>query len=208
MKKRTAETPRRGGLWRRLALTLLGLLLGMGLFQLNALRLGGDPLPMPFGIGISVVLSGSMEPALQVNDLVLIRATEACVPGDIVVWQSGRSMTIHRVVRVEGDSVITRGDANNTEDAPVPRGALRGKMVYRIPRFGMAVRALRTPLGVLALLVAALLLIELPLWRERAQDAARLDEIREEIRRLQVMQAGGKGPVPENGEGDRDETET
>ena len=188
MKMKRAEKPRRRGLWRRRGLARLGLLLGAGVFHLNALSLGGDPLPMPVGIGAAVVLSGSMEPTLHVNDLVFVREAASCEPGDIVIWQSGRTLTIHRVQRVGEDSFVTRGDANNTDDEPVPLSALRGRLIFRVPLLGMLVRALRTPVGVLTLLIAALLLTELPLRRERALDAQQLDELKEEITRLRQVQ--------------------
>ena len=49
---------------RYVILGILAVVLGVNVFYLNASRLAGNEVPMPFGYGASVVLSGSMEPVL------------------------------------------------------------------------------------------------------------------------------------------------
>lgn len=56
---------------RMLTLLILGVFLGVRFYVWNAQSLTGNAVPMPFGIGASVVLSGSMEPALSVGDLLI-----------------------------------------------------------------------------------------------------------------------------------------
>ena len=56
---------------RMLALLILGVFLGIRFYAWNAQHLTGNAVPMPFGVGASVVLSGSMEPALSVGDLLI-----------------------------------------------------------------------------------------------------------------------------------------
>ena len=58
---------------RRLVLALLGLLMGLQIYFVNAGRVMGDPLPMPFGYGAAVVLSGSMEPTYSAGDLLIVK---------------------------------------------------------------------------------------------------------------------------------------
>ena len=58
---------------RRLILALLGLLMGLQIYFVNAGRVMGDPLPMPFGYGAAVVLSGSMEPTYSAGDLLIVK---------------------------------------------------------------------------------------------------------------------------------------
>ena len=50
---------------RRFVLLFLGLVLGTGIYMICAERISKDPFPMPFGIGVANVVSGSMEPALK-----------------------------------------------------------------------------------------------------------------------------------------------
>lgn len=50
---------------RRFVMTILGLVLGTGIYMICAERISKDPFPMPFGIGFANVVSGSMEPVLK-----------------------------------------------------------------------------------------------------------------------------------------------
>jgi signal peptidase len=109
------------------------------------------------------VLSGSMEPALRVGDVVMDEPVAArdVRPGDIVTFpdpQEGGRLITHRVeaVRVTGATadVTTKGDANNAvEEWSIPAASLVGRVVYRLPMLGYVLVGARSPLGRLALVV-------------------------------------------------------
>ena len=181
---------RKGGrlAFRIFLIVLISLVLGGGVYMLNAKRLVRNAMPMPFGVGFSVVLSGSMEPTLSVDDLVIVRAAEDYAVGDVGVYPSGHSLVIHRIVALEGDCVVTRGDANNMEDAPVARTDIKGRMVGVIPRVGLAVHFLQSPLGIILLLALAVFLLNRSWSKEKASDEKDLDELKAEIRRLKELE--------------------
>jgi len=172
-------------LLRRLLLALVGMLLGFNLYQWNANSLAGNALPMPFGVGAAVVMSGSMETALSVDDLVIVAEAEEYQVRDVVVYQSGSDLVIHRIVAIDGETVITRGDANNVADAPVDVTMIKGRMVLSIPFVGTMVRLVKSLPGTLALLAAAILLMELSWRKEKEKDQDALESIKAEIRQLQ-----------------------
>jgi signal peptidase len=195
--KRAAASPKQGrgsgknflyDLGRTLLLVLISLTLGVNVYLWNAKRLVGNALPTPFGYGISVVLSGSMEPTLSVHDLVLIRETPAVEAGDVVVYQSENELIIHRVISVGENTLITQGDANSSADEPISRSAVKGVLVASVPHVGILVLALKNPVVVILLLAAAFLLMELSYRKERRFDDRELEEIKAEIRRLQREQ--------------------
>lgn len=169
---------------RVILLAVISLIIGMMVYSWNAQTLAGNAMPMPFGVGMSVVLSGSMEPELSVNDLVIVRETDGYEIGDIVVYQDGSSLVIHRIVSIEDSTVITQGDANNVADAPISASAIKGKEVVHIPFVGAAMRFLKTPVGSILLIIAAIVLFELPHLRERKKAADEQEKIKEEIRKL------------------------
>ena len=175
-------------IYRIVLIVLLSVFLGGSVYSLNARRVMRNALPMPFGVGASVVLSGSMEPTLSVNDLVIVRAAESYAEGDVVVYQSGSSLVIHRIVRVEDEYVVTRGDANNTEDDPVSLSAVKGRMAFAIPFLGLPVRLLQSTLGSFLVIVLIAALVSLSWRKERAEDDKKLDDIKEEIRRLKELE--------------------
>ncbi len=169
---------------RRIVLALLGVLLGLSVYFANARTLAGNKLPMPFGFGVAVVLSGSMEPTLSVDDVIFVRKADSYEVGDIVVYDSGRELIVHKIIQKDGDTVVTQGDANNTSDDPIKVTAIFGKVVSTIPNAGFVVKIIRSPIVVILIILAAILLIECSFRRKKDSDNSKIEEIKEEIRKL------------------------
>ena len=176
-------------IFRGLMIVLISVILGGTLYSINARRLLGNAMPMPFGIGASIVLSGSMEPTLSVNDLIVVRASDEYAVGDVIVYQSGSNLIIHRIVRLDGDSIVTQGDANNVEDAPVSPAAVKGRLAFSVPAIGVLVRCMQSTPAALLLVVLIVCLLNRSWRREREADDRELDQIKEEIRRLREAKA-------------------
>ena len=169
-------------------LILVSLVVGLKIYAWNARSLTGNVLPMPFGYGGAVVLTGSMEPAIMVDELIIVKAEDSYEVGDVVVYQSGSMMVVHRIMDMDGERVITRGDANNMDDSPVELAQIKGKVIYHIPKVGGVVRILKTPAATLVLIVAAVLSVELPYQKDKEKKDEELERIKEEIRRLKEEQ--------------------
>ena len=170
--------------FRTAALIILSVTIGIKLYIWNARTLVGNEMPMPFGIGASVVLSGSMEPELSVDDLVFVREQDDYKTGDVVVYQDGRSLVIHRIIEVTEEGYITKGDANNTADEPISCEAVKGRMTGRISGAGKIIRFIRTPVFFVLLMILAVIMFELPYFMERKKVLSEQERLKEEIRRL------------------------
>lgn len=176
------------GILRTVLLVIVSLILGVNIYLWNASSLVGDQMPMPFGYGAAVVLSGSMEPELSVDDVILVHATGDYAVDDVVVYQSQSSLVVHRVVATDATTLTTRGDANNTDDEPIEITAVKGEVIAVLPGMGALVRALKTPYTFLALLVFAVLGLEFSFRREKQKGDDDLEQIKAEIRRLKAQQ--------------------
>ena len=169
---------------RYAALGILAILIGVNVFALNASRLAGDAVPMPFGYGASVVLSGSMEPTLSVGDLLIVKEQESYRVRDVVVYQSGRMPVVHRIESISEEMVTTRGDANNAADEPIPITAIKGEVIATVPYVGYALWALKSPVAVVILLVAAVLLVEWSFRTGKTEKEEEKERLKDEIRAL------------------------
>lgn len=169
---------------RRLFLILGGLILGLNLYFSNAENILGNQLPMPFGYGVANVLSGSMEPTFSKGTLLLVKDTQDVQKGDIVVYQSGQNLIVHRIIQIADETITTQGDANNAPDDPFDKTQLRGKVIAWIPMLGTLTALLKSPIAVLAILLLAFLLIEGSFRTQRDVDDQELEAIKAEIRRL------------------------
>ena len=173
---------------RIVLLVIAGAVLGVNLYSWNAKSLMGNSLPMPFGCGVAVVLSGSMEPTIRIDDLIIVTEQEDYRENDIIAYQSGNMVVVHRIIEVEPDTVITQGDANNAPDAPIRKEMIKGKVVHWIPGAGRIARLLKSPVATVILVGGALLLSELTLRKEKKKDEDELEQIKAEIRRLKAEQ--------------------
>lgn len=178
------QNKKRSYVLRTLFLLIVSLVIGINIYSWNAAKLTGNALPMPFGFGGAVVLSGSMEPTISVDELIIVKAEPAYEVGDVIVYQTGRVPVVHRIVAMDGETVTTRGDANNTEDSPVALSQVKGKVIAHIPHVGKMVRLLKTPPVTILLIIAAVLTVELPYLKEKEQKEEELERIKAEIRRL------------------------
>ena len=169
---------------RFLLLILCGGVLGFNVYYANSSRLLGNQLPMPFGYGAAVVLSGSMEPELSKDDLIIVKKRESFDIGDVVVFQDGQSLVVHRIIEMNGESAVTKGDANNTADDPVSTDSIKGEVVFALPFLGRAVDFIKSPVGTVIIIALAILLLELPAIKEKQKDAEEIEKIKEEIRKL------------------------
>ena len=169
---------------RYLILALLAIIIGGNIFALNASRLAGNQVPMPFGYGASVVLSGSMEPTLSIGDLLILQEADAYYEGDIVVYQSGKMAVVHRIVSIGPEAAITRGDANNANDEPIPLTAIKGKVIRSVPKVGHLVWAIKSPLGLIVTVALAVLLVEFSYRDEKKTKNDEQEQLKAEIRKL------------------------
>lgn len=122
----------------------------------------GIPNPTVFGYAQAVVASGSMEPALQVDDLVITKAEPIYAQGDIIMFVRDDMVVTHRIAQVEPEGFVTKGDANDSADpgAPVTLDDVIGRVVLTVPHVGAAIAFASSPFGMLVLLGLGVLLVE------------------------------------------------
>lgn len=169
---------------RILLFLLISVVLGLTVYTWNAKRITGNMLPMPLGFGTAIVLSGSMEPELSVNDLLFITNEDEYFIDDVVVFQDGYSLVVHRIIEINGEEIITKGDANNAADKPITIDAIKGKVNFHIPFVGAIISIIKSPVGVICILGVSIFLLALSYRKEKEQETVEINKIKEEIRRL------------------------
>ena len=167
-----------------------------------------DELPGVLGVKPAVVLSGSMDPAIQVGDLIFVNDCDpaALKEGDVVCYLSSGKAITHRIVSIaEGDDgqprLVTKGDANNAEDRlAVSFDQVQGQWSgARVPGLGNAILFMQTPAGMILFIVCPLaLFFAWDVWRRRRMDkaeAARAAQLEAELAALRREQGVGRGPT-------------
>lgn len=111
-----------------------------------SLMFTGKIYPSYFGYTMFEVASGSMEPTLHVDDVILVNiANEDLKKGDIVAFENEGVVITHRIILIDGDTITVKGDKNNTIDKPITRDQVIGKVIKVMPKFGIWKKIITEP---------------------------------------------------------------
>jgi len=143
---------------------LAALALLLAFFLLESRLTGAEP--SIAGYKICIVMSGSMEPAVKVGSVAVVKhlAAEEVRPGDIITFRGeyGGGLTTHRVDYVETENGLlfyTKGDANEALDPlPVKAQQLVGRVAFTVPGLGYLFAYTRTREGLIILFGLAVLI--------------------------------------------------
>jgi signal peptidase len=132
-------------------LLITGLFLAGWFMFLRPASLGG-PLSTVLVTGVS------MESTIHDGDLVVTQAQDHYEIGDVVAFDTGAAVVIHRIVGGSGDTGFTmKGDNNQGLDPWRPTtGDIIGKRWLRAPGLGIKVRQLQARPALLGALVGGL----------------------------------------------------
>ena len=170
---------------RMLCFVLVSLLIGVSLVFANARMVLHKQLPMIGGYGQAVVLSGSMSPEIEVNDLLIIKKCDKYKIGDIITFvDSSNDLVTHRIVYISEEEVITQGDANNIADQPFEPERIQGKVVHIIPKIGRLTEMLQNPVIVIMIVVIFIMSLRASHNKARDEKNERLGDLKAEIEKL------------------------
>jgi len=119
---------------------------------------GENKYPNYFGYTFFEVASGSMEPALHINDVILVKITnENLKTGDIIAFNSEKAIITHRILFMDGDIITVKGDNNDVVDKPITRIQVIGKVIKVFPEMGIWKKVLTDPKILFAIFITMLL---------------------------------------------------
>ncbi|MEE8239384.1 MAG: signal peptidase I [Nitrososphaerales archaeon] len=175
----------RTGFGRRrelMSLALIGLAVFGGWYAFTAFL----QTPTPF----FVVSSGSMIPALEVGDIILVNGgqrVDSLEIGEIIVFTlptnpTGDRVIVHRVngiIGLDGEvGLKTKGDNNPSIDGwTVREREFIGKVILRIPAIGWLAIWLAPPLNYYAVVLIVLLILAVEYGFGRRRDTSEYEEI-------------------------------
>ena len=111
-----------------------------------------------FGLTIFEIVSGSMEPTLNVKDLIIVYSTDKIKENDIITYTDDKDFITHRVIKIEGETITTKGDSNNSTDVRINKNKIIGKVILTIPKGGIIREIIITPKVIISIVVTLILL--------------------------------------------------
>lgn len=123
--------------------------------------------PLTGNYKVLVVHSGSMQPAIKMGSVVVVKPSDNYKIGDIITFgkiSKTQTSTTHRIYEMKvvgGEPVyITKGDANNAPDQKEITGKeIIGKVLFDVPYLGYVVDTAKKPIGFLVIIIVPTIVI-------------------------------------------------
>lgn len=112
-----------------------------------------------FGYTYFEVQTGSMIPTINVDDVIIVKLDDEYEVGDIVTYNDNGSFVTHRIIEINDDKYITKGDANNTSDKEITKDQIIGHVVKIIDNLGIITKTLQEPITLIIIFVVGGLII-------------------------------------------------
>ena len=109
------------------------------------------------GYSIFCVATGSMEPTISQNDIIIVKQSDTYKVDDIITFIKGEEFITHRIVSINDETVTTKGDANNAVDVAISRDKIIGKVVKIYYNMGVWQKILTTPSIIIMIFITLLL---------------------------------------------------
>lgn len=105
------------------------------------------------------VATGSMVPYLKVGDIVLVKDNATYKKDDVITYKHKNAYITHRIVYMNKDTIITKGDANNTNDEKITKKDVVGKVVAKLGFLSVISYLIGMPTTWIYILLAGLIII-------------------------------------------------
>ena len=120
------------GLIKTIAYLILTFIVGIVIYSFISTQILKKDYTNIFGYTYYSVATGSMKPVISPNDLIFVKITKNVSKGDIITFKDSASIVTHRLIDINNNKYITKGDANNTSDTGINKNDIIGKVVYVI----------------------------------------------------------------------------
>ena len=139
---------------------ILLLLLTFNIYSFISIHVLNKDLVTIGGYSFLEVVSGSMEPTIEIGDIVIIDTKDKDIlEGDIITFKdTSGSLVTHRVVSYTDDKMITKGDFNNSNDEEISRDNIVGKYKFKIHHLGLVIKSLQSPMTFVMIFIIGILI--------------------------------------------------
>ena len=136
---------------------ILGIFLLIAIYSFISINILNNKYVNFFNYTFFEVASDSMAPVITTNDLIIVKLTKDIKENDIITFTKEDSLITHRVISTDGNTYLTKGDANNEYDDRVVNDDIVGKVIKILPNAGIWFKVITTPKVVILICVTLFL---------------------------------------------------
>ena len=121
-----------------------------------------------FGYSIFSTATGSMSTTIEKGDIVIVKIGEEILKEkDIITYKKDNAIITHRIIKIDGDSIIAKGDNNNTEDVPITKDDVIGKVVHIVNNVEIWKKVFSDTKVIVPIVVTVILFVILVSYKEK-----------------------------------------
>lgn len=143
------------------------------------------------GIYMFNIISESMEPTLEINDVVVVQKSDLkqLQKGDIITFQEEERIISHRVIDItkikDEIKFRTKGDNNEIADPNlVESGQIYGKVIFRIKKIGNIITYIQNIRGFLNVAIFIIIIYILVSLRDKQKNNRKIKRKKYEIKKI------------------------
>lgn len=126
-----------------------------------------------FGYSMFSTATGSMSPTMEKGDIVFVKIGEdsnQLKERDIITYKQDNEFITHRIIKIDGENIITKGDNNNTQDEAITKDAIVGKVVFIINNVEVWKKVFLDPSVIIPIIITVILFVILVSYKEKKHD--------------------------------------
>jgi len=124
---------------------ILAIIIIILIYNIIQMSLLNKPYMDVFGYSFFQVKTGSMSGILEIGDIIIVDLTKDVKENEIITYEKEGNLITHRIIKKDGEKIITKGDANNAEDEAITLSEVIGKVVYVFRNVEIWKNVLKTP---------------------------------------------------------------
>ena len=151
-------------------LILMIIVIIIGAYYMYQIKIQKKEYANIFGYSFFEVATGSISPTIEVGDVVITKITKDVNKNDVIVYKDGESIITHRLIEKNEEEIITRGDANNSEDKPIKENMIIGQVIKIIPQLGTWQKILSSPEILVLIIMLIIILSTIYAYTSKAEE--------------------------------------
>lgn len=121
-----------------------------------------------FGYSFFQIETGSMAGTIEIEDIIIIKlGNENIKKGDIITFRQDGNLITHRVIKLENEKIITKGDSNTSQDKPITKEEILGKVEVIIPEVKIWKSVFKEPKVLISLAITTVLFVLVVSYKEK-----------------------------------------
>lgn len=133
---------------------------------------------------------GSMQPTLQINDIIITKKTEinTLQKRDIITFEQNGKVISHRIVQIinkkDSKVFVTKGDNNSINDEDyVTEEQIYGKVIFHIPKIGGIVEYIQNKAGFIRMIFLVIIFFIIICLRDDKKNKRKMIRKKYEIKK-------------------------